>query len=190
MRIDRSTLLMLLLMASALGVACGGEGGETPAALETPSISDAPAPAAAARGTGTGQLADVDACQLLTADEIRSATGHAPGDGANPLPNLSQRPAMCAWPSADGKVQQVVQVLVTNAPSGTFDAYRDLMAREQITITQIDGPGRFTVEIEGGSMIQSLGDRFLVQVMVEPAPGTDRRAASVRLAEAALGRLQ
>lgn len=136
-------------------------------------------------------LADLDACTLLTLEEIRSATGYDPGAGTNPTADVSGAAPMCAWPSADGSVDQIVQVMVTRATSDTYEEYRQSMAEQDITeFSQIEGPGRFTVLLEGVNMIHTFGERFMVQVLVEPAEGSDPVAAATALAGAALSRLE
>jgi hypothetical protein len=169
----------VLVSLAVIAAACGGSDGETPAGVtET-----------AARASRVTSLDDLDACSLLTADEIRSATGHAPGDGADPL-TLQNAAPMCAWPSSDGSVRQVVQLLVTYAPDGTFEEYRDRMKQEQTAITRIDGPGRYTISISEVNMFQAIGDRRMLQVMVEPAAGIDPAAAAVALLRAAFARVE
>ncbi len=145
--------------------------------------------ASAGSGSGVTSLEDLDACALLTADEIRSATGHTPGAGSNPI-EIENAPPMCAWPSSEGGVRQVVQLLVTYAPDATFEEYRDRMAQDQMAITRIDGPGRYTISINEVNMFQSIGDRRMIQVMVEPAAGIDPAAAAVALLRAAVGRVE
>ncbi len=152
--------------------------------------------AAAACGGETTQratsadLAAIDACLLMTTDEIRTATGREAAAGVDPVAELAGAAPMCAWAAAADAGLQVAQLLVNPGATGSFEEYRDRMAQSQVTITQIDGPGRYTVSIGEASMIQSMGDRFMVQVMVEPAEGTDHLAAATSLAGAALERLE
>jgi hypothetical protein len=141
--------------------------------------------------TDVGLLEDIDACALLTVDEIRSTTGHDPGSGANPVGTISGAAPICAWPSADATLGQVAQLLVSYANADTFEEYRQAMTQPGGTaFSQIDGPGRFTVLLNELGMVQSFGDRFMVQVMVSPAEGRDTIAAATSLAAAALARLE
>ncbi|MGE0704543.1 MAG: hypothetical protein AB7F99_02790 [Vicinamibacterales bacterium] len=165
--LERASAVVLLLAASA----CGGGGESTERAT-------------------SGDLAALDACLLITTDEIRTATGRETAAGVDPVAGLTGAAPMCAWVSADGTGVQVAQLLVSAGTPDSFEEYRDRMAQSQITITQIDGPGRYTVSIGEASMIQSIGDRFMVQVMVEPAEGTDHLAAATTLTRAALDRLE
>jgi len=168
-----------LILAFAAGCGGGDEQGRT--AAETSSSA-----------TDTRKmLADIDACTLLTPEEIQSATGHSPGSGIDPVKSISGAAAMCAWPSEDGSVHQVAQVLVSWASAKNFDEYRQAMEKEGVTtIRQVDGPGRFTAVLEDMRMVQVFGERFMVQTMVEPREGTDPVAAATALAAAALERVE
>ncbi|HSM59867.1 MAG TPA: DUF3558 family protein, partial [Longimicrobiales bacterium] len=151
-----------------------------------------PAEAASAAAGEVVAVDDIDACTLLTADEIRSATGYDPGPGADPVADISGAAPICAWPSADGSVHQVVQVLVAYATSDTYEEYLQAMAEQGVIegLSRIEGPGRFTVLLAGANMAQAHGERFMVQVMVEPAAGIDPVTAMTTLAGAALARIE
>lgn len=173
---------MLAVLALTLATACGG--GDDQAQMENAD------PAANPDG-GVAVLDDIDACSLLTAEEIRSATGYETGEGTDPVADISGAAPMCAWPSADGSVNQVAQLLVSHASAESFEQHREYMAEQGVTgITQIEGPGRFTVRLDDTNMIQSFGNRFMVQVMLEPAEGIDVAAAATTLTRSALDRIE
>jgi hypothetical protein len=98
---------------------------------------------------------------------------------------------MCAWPSADGSVAQVAQVLVSWASADTFEDYRASMEAEGISeFREVEGPGRFNVLLDEVNIFQAFGERYMVQIAVEPASGHDPLAAATQLARAALGRVE
>jgi len=178
MRLYRSGLAGLIL-AIAAGCGSGDEQGRPAAETSSSGIES--------RKT----LADIDACTLLTAGEIQSATGYSPGAGIDPVKSISGAAAMCAWPSEDGSVHQVAQVLVSWASAKDFEAYKQAMEKEGVTgIRQVDGPGRFTAVLEDMRMVQAFGERFMVQTMVEARDGTDPVAGATALAKAALERVE
>lgn len=181
MRLDHVSRLGRLLATVAVAAAAACAGGE----------EREPAEAASEAAGEVVDLEDLDACTLLTPEEIRAATGYDPGAGTDPTADVGGAAPMCAWPSADGSVDQVVSVLVAFATYDTYEEYREAMAQEGVTeFSQVDGPGRFTVLLDGVNMIQAYGERFVVEVMVEPAEGVDPVAAMTTLAGAALGRIE
>jgi hypothetical protein len=142
-------------------------------------------------GSTSGSLEDIDACALLTSDEIRAATGQEPGTGIDPMDGVSASAPICAWPSADGSITEIAQILVSIASADSYESYRQSMEQEGFTdLQQVDGPGRFNALLGGLNMLQSFGERFMVQVMFEPAPGRDFVEAATELTRAALGRLE
>lgn len=165
-----SCLLVLVVAAAA----CGGDTGES---------------GASSGASASTSLTDLDVCALLTADEIRSATGLSPAAGTDPMESSNSVP-LCMWPSAENNLRQVAQVLVTYAPAPTFEEYRASAAAEQLQVTRIEGPGRYTVQVEDLQMIQTIGETRMVQVMVETAPGIDPTAAAVSLAGTVLERVE
>ena len=174
------SLVVLMLMAGSAG--CGGGGDET---------STGTSPGSSEEASSQESLTELDACTLLTAGEIESATGYAPGAGSDPVKNVSAAAPICAWPSKDGSVHQVAQVLVTWSSARSFEEYREMMAKEGVTgLRQVDGPGRFTVLLEDMNMVQAFGERYMVQTMVEVTEGKDRVTAGTTLATAALGRIE
>lgn len=184
MRSDRrvSRLVVVLVLAAA-AAGCGGGEDRGEAARTTSGSSGA--------ADDQKTLTDLDACTLLTAEEIESATGYAPGEGSDPVKSVSGAAPICAWPAKDGSVHQVAQVLVSWSASKTFDDYRQLMAKEGVTkIRQVDGPGRFSVVLEEMNMVQAFGERFMVQTMVEAKDGRDPVEAAVALAAAAMERVE
>ncbi|HEX6106230.1 MAG TPA: hypothetical protein VFZ26_11650 [Gemmatimonadales bacterium] len=144
-----------------------------------------PQPGAAAAGRAA--LTEVDACALLQASEISEATGREAGTGAPPA-GPEGSPPMCHWDSA--------QLLVTHAGWKTYEDYDAANRRtleEQYDPTQyqrLDAPGRFTVVLKDAGMVQTVGERYMVQVAVQPAEGRDVVAAATRLSGLALDRLE
>ena len=132
-------------------------------------------------------LADVDACSLLQESEIREATGREAGPGARPdVPDGS--PPMCHWAPT--------QLLVTHASWKTYEEYDEANRRtlaegyDPANYERLDAPGRHTVVMKGAGMVQAMGERYMVQVAVDPAEGQDTVAAATRLAGLVLGRLE
>ena len=84
---------------------------------------------------------------------------------------------MCHWDSA--------QLLVTHAGWKTYEDYDAANRRtleEQYDPTQyqrLDAPGRFTVVLKDAGMVQTVGERYMVQVAVQPAEGQDVVAAAL-----------
>lgn len=157
-----------------LAVAISGCGGETEKRPDTAE-------------PGRADLAQIDACSLLQASEIREATGGDPGVGARPdVPQGS--PPMCHWATA--------QLLVTHAGWKTYEEFdaanrRTLEAEyDAADYQRLDGPGRFAVLLTGAGMVQAVGERHMVQVAAQPAEGRDTVEAVTRLAALVLERLE
>lgn len=136
---------------------------------------------------GQAALAEVDACSLLQDSEIREATGRDPGTAAKPdVPEGA--PPMCHW--------SPVQLLVTVSGWKTYEEYDSANRRtleegyDPGNYQRLDAPGRFTVVLKEAGMVQAVGERYMVQVAVQPAQGQDEVAAATRLAGLVLERLE
>jgi hypothetical protein len=75
------------------------------------------------------QLEAIDACALLTAEEIEQATGKAPG--APEPKKVGDIVPSCRWPAADGSSTQIVHVLVGRTGPATYEAFLENM-KEQL----------------------------------------------------------
>jgi hypothetical protein len=136
-------------------------------------------------------LDDLDACALLTDDEILAATGHEPGPGTDPGADIRDAVPACEWPSADGSVGQVAQVLVGPTTADSFEEHRDAMMADGLEgLREIEGVGRFASFLESVNMLYAFGETHMVTVTVEPAPGHDAVAAATALARAVLERVE
>jgi hypothetical protein len=152
-----SFLLLLIL-------ACGGP--DDAPGNDTPAL-----PAAATTGT------ELDVCALLTAEEIQEATGIAPGQ-PNPVP------PQCTWPTADGRTETFVQLLVTASDIDSFDELMSTLRAgmgadfNPASYERVEGVGDFAVIVDG-FMMQSYVPGRMVQLTVSP-PGERFAAAPTR----------
>jgi hypothetical protein len=94
--------LLIGMLAAAVGACAGGDGSE-----------DA-APGAAASSASTGS---VDACSLLTPQEIEEVMGWAPGEPEGTPGAVGSR---CRWEAASGDVRAVDLMITMRAPA-TFE---------------------------------------------------------------------
>ncbi|HXE80516.1 MAG TPA: DUF3558 family protein [Vicinamibacterales bacterium] len=170
--------------AVALVLGLWGCGGGDPS--DRPSASSG-----GARADRQDELTEMDACALLTVEEIEAATGHAPGKGEDPVKEVESAAPMCTWPSADGKVPQVVQLLISWSGATDYESYRDAMVKEGVAnLRKVDGAGRFAVLLEDMNLVQAFGERYMVQTMVSAGDGKDPVEGAVALARAAMDRLE
>jgi hypothetical protein len=167
-------------VAALLAVVLGACGGDTPSA--PPSTA----------------LDEVDACALLTAEEIEEATGIAPGapDDSGP----ASGPPMCNWPAADNSHPFAVSLLV--APSDNYTSFDGALARWQESAEgmgmefdandyqEVEGPGTVNSWMEEAGMLQAHRGNRMVQVFAQVAPDRDGLAASTALARHAMARLK
>jgi hypothetical protein len=177
----RASLRPLLAILLAVLAACAGEEAPDAASQEAPPATSSDEP--------------LDACSLLTVDEIRAATGHDVGAGV--MTGQGEGSSMCSWPSADGSNEHAVQVSVVRAAYDTYDEYAAAMAADGVMAgyRQIEGPGRFSTLIEETTIVQSYGETYMVQVTLDGLLPSglalaDGVAASVELARAALARVE
>ncbi len=127
----------------------------------------------AACGGGSELRSDIDACTLLTAEEIRAAAGWAPDTSASKAYGTTRT---CAYHGKDVMKQSVVLVVATPAPevstSAELAARRNEQAQRQpdikMVITPIEGLGLPAVrsELEGSSQptIEAVVGRRLLGV--------------------------
>ncbi len=127
----------------------------------------------AACGGGSESRSDIDACTLLTAEEIRAAAGWAPDTSASKAYGTTRT---CAYHGKDVMKQSVVLVVATPAPevstSAELAARRNEQAQRQpdikMLITPIEGLGVPAVrsQLEGSSQptIEAVVGRRLLGV--------------------------
>jgi hypothetical protein len=127
----------------------------------------------AACGGGSESRSDIDACTLLTAEEIQAAAGWAPDTSASKAYGTTRT---CAYHGKDVMKQSVVLVVATPAPevstSAELAARRNEEAQRQpdikMVITPIEGLGVPAVrsELEGSSQptIEAVVGRRLLGV--------------------------
>ncbi|MGH7564026.1 MAG: hypothetical protein ACREK5_06350 [Gemmatimonadota bacterium] len=187
----RTFLRLCALATLALGpTACGGD--EPPDLDEIASMSE---DEVADMAREIKDLSGVKACELLTAAEIETATGLAPGAPEDISQVQGQLP-MCNWPSADGSGRVVASILVTR---GGFDNYEDFAetSREQLGADfneedwrHVPDVGDFGVWVGGGlGMLQVYEGERMVQVDAETTGGKDELEASKELAMKVFERL-
>jgi Protein of unknown function (DUF3558) len=149
-----------LLLVTLLLAACGG--GDSSSRSETASAS-----------AGSADDEDVDACTLLTSEEIQAATGWAPDTSASKSYGTT---STCAYHGKDAVKQSVVLVVARPAPkvstSAELAARRNEQAQRQpdikMVITPLEGLGVPAVrsELEGSSQptIEAVVGRRLLGV--------------------------
>lgn len=184
---SRRVLARLALLSSlaVLGTGCGG--GAEPA--------DEGAPADT---TATAERTGVAPCELLTASDIESATGVAPA-AAEPDP----AEPMCNWPASDGSEDQVVHLIVTDAPAADYEEYVANARAEwgdgwdeaefRRNFQPVDGPGDFAVWIpyaDDWGALQVFAEGRMIQVTSHAAAsGTSAREVAAALATDVMQRL-
>lgn len=173
--------LVLAPITLACLAACGGDSGS--------STSGGAASSAA--------LETLTACSLLTAEEIRSATGRAPAEGKD-MSQVGGRLPICNWPPADGETyDSLVNLLVT---VNAYDSYAEFLesarsspvagAFSDDAVEEVSDVGDFGVWMREASMLQIYAGDRMVQVTVTPAIGRDALAAARTLGTAAIGRVK
>jgi hypothetical protein len=127
----------------------------------------------AACGGGSESRSDIDACTLLTSEEIQAATGWAPDTSASRAYGTTRT---CAYHGKDAVKQSVVLVVATPAPkvstSAELAARRNEQAQRQpdikMVVTPMEGLGVPAVrsELEGSSQptIEAVVGRRLLGV--------------------------
>lgn len=142
----------------------------------------APAPRSAqAAAAAPAAAVQVDACQLLTKQEIEAALGKSVGE---PVPETTPPVFGCRW-AAPGFDGVGVSVLVFSSPTEALAGFE--MALKINNYDQIAGVGdrAYTSPIYEITVLKS---RFELSVDVTLS-GADRLAIAKRLAEKAVGRL-
>lgn len=180
---------LAIVTAMALTLArCGGE--RTPSIEEISQMDEAEV---AQRAKAMDDLSSLKACELLTAAEIQSATGLAPGPPQD-MTQLDGQLPMCQWPSADGS-RTLVNVLISRSRIESYEEFvqqareelgEDFSTEEWQRVDDVRGVGIWLMEL---GMLQIHDDGRLVQVATEPAGGRDNLQASKDLALTVFGRL-
>lgn len=140
----RVTSSLILASCVTIAVACG----------TTPSDSSGAA--------GNSPAPGRDTCRLLTAEDIRTVMGVAPGESRF-------ESSQCIWPSADGANEFLVQMIVTGTTVRTYDdlarKYREELNTDPATaIHPIPGAGDFAVGFNDMPMVQVYTGSTMVQV--------------------------
>lgn len=174
---SRHSIAILLLTGAALAIA--GCSDSAPPSTSTSSTPD---------------LSAISACDLLTPDEIETATGLAASAGED-ISQLGGRLPMCSWRPAGGGFRPVANVMVTTSSYTDFDQYVEMSTDNAFGVDvgefeRVDGVGRFGVWLAELEMLQVFDDDLMVQVAVDVAEDRDPVEAAKALAEAVLGHLQ
>jgi hypothetical protein len=81
--------------------------------------------AANAQQAAADKLKAIDACALLTAEEIEQAPGEPEAK------KVGEVVPTCSWPAADGSSSQIVHILVGRTGPATYEAFLENM-KEQL----------------------------------------------------------
>lgn len=169
--------IAVVVSAFAVG-ACGGDGesGSSVAATD---------------------LTAIDGCALLTAAEIETATGIAPG--APQDMSFEGSAPMCNWPTADGSNPAFLTVVVgAGSNADSFEsamveweesASRMGMDFEREAYEKVDGVGDFGAWLGEAGMLQAQRGDVMITVSSDTAADRDKREASMQLANNALARI-
>jgi hypothetical protein len=98
----------------------------------------------AACGRGSESRSDIDACTLLTSEEIQAATGWAPDTSASRAYGTTRT---CAYHGKDAVKQSVVLVVATPAPKVSTSAELAALRNEQAQRPA----GHLPVQLQGSS---------------------------------------
>jgi hypothetical protein len=177
-------------LALALVVACGGDDDE-PSVTQQPGVSATATQDAGDDGgdeetdapddTGNASGEAIDACALLTDDEVFAVVGEtAPGDLT-----IDEDTSACFWTRVDPETRVTTEVeLIVIA--GIFDS--DFM----IDGEPVEGLGNEAVWSEGAGIVDALVDNYSVQVFYTPVMGEDNedyKNTTIGLMEKVLDRL-
>lgn len=184
---ERRTPAPILALAVALLVAaCGGNGG-----APTPE-PDLPAATQAATGGGTEPTqssngrAAVEACALLTADEVTAATGQ-PGIEAQPVADgETDALSTCGYVSND--VLPVVIVSVLDPANTNTDAASYLALPGSVDVP-VNGARAIFMPAAGFVMAVVKGDTVATIQVAMPAEGEDFQVAATRLVQPVADRM-
>ena len=142
-------------------------------------------------------LAEIDACALLTAEEIEAATGIAPAPPEQDGPKSAV--PMCNWPAAVQGYPFALNLLI--APSDNYSSFDGALAKWQESAEsmefpfdpndyqEVGEPGTVNAWMHEAGMLQAHRGNRMVQVYAQVTPDRDRLEASVALARHVLSRL-
>lgn len=139
LKTGRRLLAAAALATALLASACGGDDADLdpgPAGSSAPAAdpgSSAPSPAA------DGDGAVVDACTLLSPDDIEAVTGTTYDDGALNEPLTTADQSVCEFSPADGGMTGFVTVLVNH--TGSMFAEQRASADENLPTPSVDVEG-------------------------------------------------
>jgi hypothetical protein len=165
---------MRLAVRSALGFAL----------LATLTMACSGTPAGSAGASSSASRPSREVCSLLTAEDIQSVLGIAPG--ASKLEKVQ-----CIWPAADGSNEFLVQLIVTETMVRSYDElarnYREELDTDPATaIHPIPGVGQFAVGFKEMAMVQIYTGSTMVQV----STFEHREQHALDLAKRAVARLK
>lgn len=175
-RLFPSHVVRNAVLVSAAAVGAGG-------------CADDPPPRSAA--------ADIDftslrACELLTPNEIESATGIAVGAGQD-VSRMSGRLPMCNWPRAGSDTDIVLSLMVTQPSYTSFDRFMEGIGDTELgdtTVEEVRGIGHFGAWMPETRMLQAYGESAMVQTYVRATAGRDARDAATALAGTVLEKIR
>jgi hypothetical protein len=184
-----STVLGGMLIAAL--AACGGAGGGTAApTVGGPGSTDAAATSEASEDTGAatqgpGGGGSLDACALLTNDEVAAATGlqNVVGGGI-PAANLTDAISGCAWVS--GGTIPAVNVIYLQHDASDPEAVKLLPETEEISV----GGGAKAFWVPGAGLVALVykGDKIVMIQVLMPL-NNDVKATASGLAQKVAGRM-
>jgi hypothetical protein len=140
-------------------------------------------------------IASIRACELLTPDDIETATGMGAGAGRDI--GFAGSVPMCNWPQVGSDVDVVVTLIVTPAGYRDYEAFlagaRDsafgnVLGDADVEAVEVAGAD-FGVWMPEAGTFQVYGDGLMLQITAETAGGRDAIEAPMALALAARARL-
>jgi hypothetical protein len=145
-----------------------------------------------AQSSAVIDFATIRACELLTPDDIESATGIAVGPGKDES-RMSGRLPVCNWPRAGSDTDVVLSLMVMQPSYSSFDRFMAGIEDTELADTDIEevpGVGRFGVWMPEMRMMQAYGEAAMVQTYLRATSGRDAREAASALAGTALERIR
>lgn len=167
--------LLIGMLAAAVGACAGGDGSENAA------------PGAAASSASTGS---VDACALLTSEEIEEVMGWAPGAPDGTPGAVGSR---CRWEAASGDLRSVDLMLMTRAPSNYEQLESEVRGSGDDMLPHVERVSLGDFAVWGGT-VDGYGMLFIVKSgkalnVASTGPGSGREKSSA-IATRALARVQ
>jgi hypothetical protein len=196
----RALGLAAVLAVGMLVAACGGSdakpgtsatvaptsGGDTTSPTPSPSPSAAATTTTATATTVGSPAGAVDACSLLTVDEVSATIGEAVGDG-----KLGSHPPdyVCTWKSAIGLGEVSIEVY-TEFGGGSKELAVAHYDRADAGSEQVSGLGEKAHWVPSNKTFEVLVANYDLQVIaVDVRAGADLKLETEALAMKALGRL-